>query len=49
MTTITMTDEIALAMKYAASLARTKCPEFKDMTDSEIISRLIDVGLEVSA
>ena len=47
--TITMTDEMALAMKYAASLARAKCPEFKDMTDSEIISRLIDIGLEVSA
>lgn len=46
--TITMTDESALAMKYAASLARAKCPEFENMTDSEIISRLIDVGLEVS-
>ena len=39
--TITMTDEMALA--------RAKCPEFKNMTDSEIISRLIEVGLEVSA
>jgi len=46
--TITMTDEMALAMKYAASLARTKCPEFENMTDSEIISHLIEVGLEVS-
>ncbi|MCI8714310.1 MAG: hypothetical protein HFF66_00745 [Oscillospiraceae bacterium] len=47
--TITMTDEMALVMKYAVSLARAKCPEFKNMTDSEIISRLIEVGLEVSA
>lgn len=46
--TITMTDEMAMAMKYAASLARIKFSEFKDMTDSEIISRLIDIGLEVS-
>ena len=47
--TITMTDEMALVMKYTVSLARAKCPEFKNMTDSEIISRLIEVGLEVSA
>lgn len=46
--TITMTDEMALAMKCAASLARAKCPEFKNMTDSEIISHLVEVGLEAA-
>lgn len=44
--TITMTGESALAMKYAADLARAKWPEFESMTDSEIISRLVDVGLQ---
>ena len=47
--TIIMTDEMALAMKHATILARTKCPEFEDMTENEIISRLVDVGLEVTA
>ena len=40
--TITMTGESALAMKYAADLARAKWAEFESMTDSEIISQLVD-------
>ncbi len=42
---ITLTGDVALAMKYAVELARSKAPEFKGMTDSEVLSRLVETGL----
>lgn len=42
---ITLTGDIALAMEYAAKLIRFQHPEFDGMTDEEIISVLVNIGL----
>lgn len=43
---ITLTGEAAVAMKYAIMLARIRAPELDGLTDNEIISRLVEAGLE---
>lgn len=35
-----------LAMKLAVQLARANDPEFKGMTDSEVLSKLVERGLD---
>ena len=43
---ITLTGEDAVAMKYTVLLARIKVPEFDALTDDEILSRLVEAGLD---
>lgn len=42
---ITLTGEAAVAMKYAVMLARIRAPELDGLTDDQILSRLVEAGL----
>ena len=48
MKTLTLTGSDALAVKYAIELVRVKYPQFSEMSDDEILSRLIDIGREAT-
>ena len=43
---ITLTGDTAIAMKYAVKLARIQAPEFDGLSDDQILSRLVEAGLE---
>ncbi len=43
---ITLTGEAAVAMKYVVMLARIQAPELDGLTDDQILSRLVEAGLE---
>ena len=45
MNTITLTSETAQVAKYAVLLARTKSTAFDGMTDEEVLSALVEKGL----
>ena len=43
---ITLTGEAAIAMKYAVMLARIQAPELDGLSDDQIVSMLVEAGLE---